>query len=100
MNAINVHSHAGTSRLVVSGNDEKIKIITLPTLQEYTSFPMPMAINFSMGVFSDVIAETSPDGKIMVAVGDLPKAYLFDTSSYGDYKKMQALTSTNDKKPH
>ncbi|KGG49998.1 hypothetical protein DI09_95p20 [Mitosporidium daphniae] len=47
VNAINVHSHAGMSRLIISSNDEKIRVITLPTLQEYTSFSMPMAINFS-----------------------------------------------------
>lgn len=32
----------------------------------------------------------------MVAVGDSPKGYLFDTSRYGEYKKIQAFTSKND----
>lgn len=38
-------------------------------------------------------AEISPDGKKMASVGDIPRVYLFDTSSFGEYKKIDSFQS-------
>ena len=44
-NAMNISEHCGETRLLISNNDEKIKVYSLPSLTHVTSIQMPTAVN-------------------------------------------------------
>eukprot|EP00736_Rhodelphis_marinus_P000943 Rmarinus@m.18191 len=83
-NALNVTRHCGETRLLVSNNDETIKVFSLQTMDEVATIQCGVAINYSA---------VSPDGKHMVAVGDSDHTFLFDTNGY---KLMSTLKETGD----
>ncbi|KAJ1552658.1 hypothetical protein HK096_010935 [Nowakowskiella sp. JEL0078] len=82
-----ISNYMGSTRLLISNNDETIKVYSLPGLQRITSIQLPTAVNH---------AAVSPDGKMMVAVGDTNSVYLYDISPDGNYTRISTLTGTSD----
>lgn len=69
-NAISIYkSTNGDKRLLVSNNDETIKVYSLPDFQKLKTLEFPTAVNHTA---------ISPDGKSMVAVGDTNQIFLYD----------------------
>lgn len=74
MNSISVHrlqdekAHLDDIVAILTNNDQTVRIYSLPTGQETRVKDLPFAINH---------ATLSPDGKMLVAVGDLNQAYFF-----------------------
>eukprot|EP00126_Sphaerothecum_destruens_P014422 Sdes_comp25028_c0_seq1m22644 len=60
-NSMCISKHLDDTRLLISNNDETIKIYSLPSLTHISNISMPTAVNYSA---------VSPDGTKMVAVGD------------------------------
>ena len=76
VNSVSVHRlpalQEGSSDEVVAvltNNDKTVRIYSLTHLVETTLLPLPVSINH---------ATISPDGRILVAVGDSPRAYFFE----------------------
>ncbi|KAG0198147.1 hypothetical protein BGX28_008393 [Mortierella sp. GBA30] len=86
-NALCISEHLGGTRLLISNNDETIKVYSLPGLQRLTSIQLPTAVNY---------ASVSPDGRKMVAVGDSNQVFLYDISVAGGYQKIGTYTATNE----
>jgi hypothetical protein len=47
-NALCISEHLGGTRLLISNNDETIKVYSLPGLQRLTSIQLPTAVNYGM----------------------------------------------------
>ncbi|KAG0256248.1 cleavage and polyadenylation specificity factor subunit 2 [Actinomortierella ambigua] len=86
-NALCISEHLGGTRLLISNNDETIKVYSLPGLEPLTSIKLPVAVNY---------ASVSPDGRKMVAVGDSNEVFLFDISVAAGYHKIGTYTATQD----
>ncbi|KAG0257053.1 hypothetical protein BG011_004193 [Mortierella polycephala] len=86
-NALCISEHLGGTRLLISNNDETIKIYSLPGLQRLTSIQLPTAVNY---------ASVSPDGRKMVAVGDSNQVFLFEISVAAGYQKIGTYTATTE----
>ncbi|KAK9718180.1 hypothetical protein K7432_005695 [Basidiobolus ranarum] len=85
-NALCISNHLGSTRLLVSNNDQTIKVYLLPSMYKVASISFPTAVNY---------AAVSPDGTKMVAVGDSNEVFLFDITADG-YKNVATYTSTID----
>lgn len=46
-NALCISEHLGGTRLLISNNDNTIKVYSLPGLQRLTSIHLPTAVNYS-----------------------------------------------------
>ncbi|KAG0235113.1 cleavage and polyadenylation specificity factor subunit 2, partial [Mortierella sp. GBA43] len=86
-NALCISEHLGGTRLLISNNDETIKVYSLPGLVRLASIPLPTPVNY---------ASVSPDGRKMVAVGDSNQVFLYDISVAGGYQKIGTYTATSD----
>ncbi|KAI1316868.1 hypothetical protein EDD11_009358 [Mortierella claussenii] len=86
-NALCISEHLGGTRLLISNNDETIKVYSLPGLQRLTSIQLPTAVNY---------ASVSPDGRKMVAVGDSNQVFLYDISVAAGYRKIGTYTATTE----
>ncbi|KAI9359547.1 WD40-repeat-containing domain protein, partial [Zopfochytrium polystomum] len=86
-NAMCISNHHGQTRLLISNNDETIKVYSLPGLQRIASISLPTAVNY---------ASVSPDGRRLAAVGDSNQVYLFDVSASGSYSRITSFTATSD----
>ncbi|KAF9276806.1 hypothetical protein BGZ88_001507 [Linnemannia elongata] len=86
-NALCISEHLGGTRLLISNNDETIKVYSLPGLQRLTSIQLPTAVNY---------CSVSPDGRKMVAVGDSNQVFLYDISVAGGYQKIGTYTATTE----
>lgn len=75
------------ARILVSNNDETIKVYDLPSLERHSTIRLPTSINY---------ATVSPDGRKMVAVGDTPEVFLFDIAANGTFHQIATYTSSND----
>ncbi|KAF9172140.1 hypothetical protein BGX21_007866 [Mortierella sp. AD011] len=84
-NALCISEHLGGTRLLISNNDQTIKVYSLPGLQKLTSIQLPTAVNYT---------SVSPDGRKMVAVGDTNQVFLYDISVAGGYRKIGTYTAT------
>lgn len=85
-NALCISQHLGETRLLVSNNDETIKVYNLPGMQRVGNIALPTAVNYT---------SVSPDGRKMVTVGDSNEVYVFDISA-GGYHRVATLTASND----
>ena len=45
-NSLNISNHCGEDRLLVSNNDERIKVYSLPSLTHVTNIRVPVAVNY------------------------------------------------------
>ncbi|KAF9202853.1 hypothetical protein BGZ49_007008 [Haplosporangium sp. Z 27] len=86
-NALCISEHLGGTRLLISNNDETIKVYSLPRLERITSIQLPTAVNY---------ASVSPDGRKMVAVGDTNQVFLYDISVAGGYQKIGTYTAATE----
>ncbi|KAG0292428.1 cleavage and polyadenylation specificity factor subunit 2 [Dissophora globulifera] len=86
-NALCISEHLGGTRLLISNNDETIKVYSLPGLQRLTSIQLPTAVNYT---------SVSPDGRKMVAVGDSNQVFLYDISVAAGYQKIGTYTATTE----
>ncbi|GJJ76386.1 hypothetical protein EMPS_08745 [Entomortierella parvispora] len=86
-NALCISEHLGGTRLLISNNDETIKVYSLPGLQRLASIQLPTAVNY---------ASVSPDGRKMVAVGDSNQVFLYEISVAAGYQKIGTYTATTD----
>jgi hypothetical protein len=75
------------TRLLVSNNDETIKIYNLPSLQRITTLGLPTAVNY---------ASVSNDGRRLCAVGDSNQVFIYDITTSGFYQRVATLNGTND----
>ncbi|KAJ1514561.1 hypothetical protein HMI54_012516 [Coelomomyces lativittatus] len=81
-NALSVINQGGSIRLLVSNNDESIKIYTLPSLVKVSCLSLPTAVNHS---------SVSPDGSTLAAVGDCNQVFLFNLTPSGGYHKLATI---------
>ncbi|KAF9388709.1 cleavage and polyadenylation specificity factor subunit 2 [Podila verticillata] len=86
-NALCISEHLGGTRLLISNNDNTIKVYSLPGLQRLTSIHLPTAVNYT---------SVSPDGRKMVAVGDSTEVYVYDISVAGGYKNIATYNVTTE----
>ncbi|KAG0344493.1 hypothetical protein BG004_004445 [Podila humilis] len=86
-NALCISEHLGGTRLLISNNDNTIKVYSIPSMEPLTNIALPTAVNY---------ASVSPDGRKMVAVGDSTEVYLYDISVAGGYKNIANYTVTTE----
>ena len=84
-NSMCISEHLDDTRLLISNNDETIKIYSLPSLTHISNLTMPTAVNYSA---------VSPDGGKMVAVGDSKQGWLFEVRN--GYHRVASFTATTD----
>lgn len=86
-NAMCIYNHQNETRLLISNNDETIKVYSLPGLQRISSITLPTAVNYS---------SVSPDGRKLCVVGDSNQVFLYDISHSGGYQRIATYTTTSD----
>ncbi|ORX46966.1 WD40 repeat-like protein [Hesseltinella vesiculosa] len=74
-------------KLLVSNNDATIRIFSVPLLQLQETIDFKTAVNHS---------SVSPDGNMMVSVGDDSTIYLFKLNSNGHYEMISTMAVTRD----
>ncbi|CAM0141743.1 hypothetical protein VKS41_007591 [Umbelopsis sp. WA50703] len=77
----------GEKRLLVSNNDETIKVYSLPSMRLIDNICLPTAVN---GV------TISPDGRHMIAVGDSNEVFMFNITNSGEYVHTVSLCGSKD----
>ena len=82
-NAICISQHLNDTRILISNNDETIKIFSLPTLTRVADITLPTAVNY---------ASVSPDGRKMIATGDTNQVFLYEISAAAGYRKIGSFT--------
>jgi hypothetical protein len=116
-NGVTVAETNGDKRLLVSNNDETIKVFSIPSMHLIDSLCLPTAVNggktkkkiipayvskqtpvcfsiSSLGVFVNlrlVLVTVSPNGRHMVAVGDSNEVFVFNITSSGEYVHTASL---------
>jgi len=85
-NSINISQHCGETRLLISNNDETIKVYSLPSLLHITDIQLTTAVNYT---------SVSPDGTKLVAVGDSSEVFLYDIRNSG-YHQIATHKGSND----
>lgn len=85
-NSLTIFSHNGEKRLLVSNNDQTIKVYSLPDFRKLDTIEFPTAVNH---------AAVSPDGTKLVAVGDSPQIFLYNIRG-NDFEPMGILSGTGD----
>ncbi|KAH8554405.1 WD40-repeat-containing domain protein [Umbelopsis sp. PMI_123] len=86
-NGVTVAETNGDKRLLVSNNDETIKVFSIPSMHLIDSLCLPTAVN---GV------TVSPNGRHMVAVGDSNEVFVFNITSSGEYVHTASLCASKD----
>ncbi|KAG2178745.1 hypothetical protein INT43_001591, partial [Umbelopsis isabellina] len=86
-NGLCISNTNGEKRLLVSNNDETIKVYSLPSMRLIDNICLPTAVN---GV------TISPDGRHMVAVGDSNEVFLFNITNSGEYVHTVSLSASKD----
>ncbi|RKP12406.1 WD40-repeat-containing domain protein [Piptocephalis cylindrospora] len=85
-NALHISHHAGEDRILVCNNDSTIKALSLPSLQEAGSLSLPVAVNH---------CSVSPDGRMLVTVGDSNMVYLYDIRA-SHYSRVATMKGSED----
>ncbi|KAJ9088122.1 hypothetical protein DSO57_1026252 [Entomophthora muscae] len=85
-NSLTIFSHRGEKRLLVSNNDQTIKVYSLPDFRKLDVLDFPTAVNH---------AAVSPDGTKLIAVGDSSQIFLYNIRG-NDFEKMSVLSGTGD----
>ncbi|KAJ2958256.1 hypothetical protein NQZ79_g6136 [Umbelopsis isabellina] len=86
-NGLCISDTNGEKRLLVSNNDETIKVYSLPSMRLIDNICLPTAVN---GV------TISPDGRHMVAVGDSNEVFMFNITNSGEYVHTVSLSASKD----
>ncbi|SAM01661.1 hypothetical protein [Absidia glauca] len=74
-------------RLLVSNNDATLRVFSVPLLQLLETIDFRTSVNH---------AAASPDGTMMVSVGDDSTVHLFKLNSNGHYEKMSTMAASRD----
>ncbi|CAG8480122.1 4759_t:CDS:10 [Paraglomus brasilianum] len=94
-NSISISAHPTGTRMLISNNDQTIKVHSLPGMEQITTIKLPTAINYGKAQVLESLCKF-PDGRKMVAVGDSNQVFLFDVSANGDYNRIATYTATSD----
>ncbi|EPZ34813.1 WD40 repeat-like protein [Rozella allomycis CSF55] len=86
-NALCISQHLNDTRVLISNNDETIKVYSLPSLARITDITLPTAVNY---------ASVSPDGKKMIAVGDSNHVYMYDITETSGYRRVGTFTGSTE----
>ncbi|KXN69371.1 WD40 repeat-like protein [Conidiobolus coronatus NRRL 28638] len=85
-NSLTIFDHNNNKRLLVSNNDETIKVFSLPDFRKVDTIEFPTPVNY---------ASVSPDGTKMVAVGDSNQVFLYGIQN-DTFQLMAINTATAD----
>lgn len=99
-NSITLSKHHNGVRVTVCNNDQSVCIMSVPNMERIATLRMPAAINHGKcgcerGLCVDgltdlcpITASVSPDGRMMLMVGDNGMVYLYEITASDDYKQM------------
>jgi len=83
-NALCISEHLGGTRLLISNNDNTIKVYSLPGLQRLTSILLPTAVNYSTYAVFEVHDHSCFYGRLT-----FPFSFPFHLSSFCESRRSQ-----------
>ncbi|CDS11593.1 hypothetical protein LRAMOSA03856 [Lichtheimia ramosa] len=86
-NSITLSKHHNGVRVTVCNNDQSVCIMSVPNMERIATLRMPAAINH---------ASVSPDGRMMLMVGDNGMVYLYEITASDDYKQMAVYQASEE----
>lgn len=99
-NSITLSKHHNGVRVTVCNNDQSVCIMSVPNMERIATLRMPAAINhgkcgcekglciYGLTDLCPITASVSPDGRMMLMVGDNGMVYLYEITASDDYKQM------------